>query len=87
MRFVRLSARYEEDVLGAPTVGYPTLSYNVGLNGERRLGSGIAFVDEVTCIRELQVNANRIEGWRRTESYKLYQQVRIGELDICSDSI
>lgn len=74
-RFVRLAARYEEDMLGAPMVGYPTALYTVGPNGERTLGSGIAFVDEITCMRELQINANRIEGWRRTESYKLCQEV------------
>ncbi|TCD66558.1 hypothetical protein EIP91_001226 [Steccherinum ochraceum] len=73
-RFVRLAARYEEDILGLnTTIGYPSGSYSDrGLDGPH-LGSGICFTDEAAGARELAANASRIEAWRRTESYSLYQ--------------
>lgn len=58
-------------------VGWPSSLYTERPEG-RKLGSGIAFVDEASCARELAHNAARIEAWRRTESYTLYQIVRIG---------
>jgi hypothetical protein len=76
-RFVRLAARYEEDVLGLETtIGYPSASFTELPGEEPRLGSGLCFADEATCVRELAANASRIEAWRRTESYTLWQQVR-----------
>ncbi|KAI0703720.1 spindle pole body interacting protein [Cytidiella melzeri] len=74
-RFVRLAARYEEDVLGLETtIGYPGTVY-IELPGEEpRLGSGLCFADEAAGARELAANASRIEAWRRTESYTLWEQ-------------
>ncbi|KAH9947502.1 spindle pole body interacting protein [Amylocystis lapponica] len=67
-RFVRLAARYEEDAMGSTAIGYPTVAYSEG-----RLGSGMSFSDEGTYLKELSMNASRIEAWRTTESYRLYQ--------------
>ncbi|KAI0090336.1 docking domain of Afi1 for Arf3 in vesicle trafficking-domain-containing protein [Irpex rosettiformis] len=74
-RFVRLAARFEEDVLGInTTIGYPGVSYIESSGEEPRLGSGLCFTDEAAGVRELAANASRIEAWRRTESYELWQQ-------------
>ncbi|CCM03276.1 uncharacterized protein FIBRA_05404 [Fibroporia radiculosa] len=72
-RFVRLAARYEEDTMGSTMIGYPSATYSERPGEPRRLGSGIDFVDEGMCMREIAVNASRIEAWRRTESYTLFQ--------------
>lgn len=75
-RFVRLAARYEEDILGIQTtIGYPNAIYTERLGDHPRLGSGLCFSDEVAGHRELSANASRIDAWRRTESYTLYQVV------------
>lgn len=68
-RFVRLAARYEEEVLGPTKIGYPNIPFQDG-----HLGSGISFSDDAAAMRELASNANRIEGWRRTNSYHYFQQ-------------
>ncbi|KZT04479.1 spindle pole body interacting protein [Laetiporus sulphureus 93-53] len=73
MRFVRLAARYEEDTMGSTVIGFPSSTYSEHPGEPPRLGGGIGFVDEITCSRELAFNASRIEAWRRTESYTLYQ--------------
>lgn len=73
LRFVRLVARYEEDYLGGTKIGYPTTSYD---SYSQQLGSGIIFPDDVSATRELSINANRIEGWRRTKMYEYYMGVR-----------
>jgi hypothetical protein len=66
-RFVRLAARYEEEIQGSTKLNYPSYSFN----GEvLKLGSGMCFPDEATAARELAANTSRIEGWRRTNSYK-----------------
>ncbi|KZT66409.1 spindle pole body interacting protein [Daedalea quercina L-15889] len=72
LRFVRLAARYEEDTMGSTMIGWPSTPYSERPDG-RRLGGGIGFLDEATFSRELALNAARIEAWRRTESYTLYQ--------------
>ncbi|EKM58113.1 uncharacterized protein PHACADRAFT_139764 [Phanerochaete carnosa HHB-10118-sp] len=73
-RFVRLAARYEEEVLGLDTaIGFPTAAYSEGLGGEPKLGSGLCFSDEAVGARELAANASRIEAWRRTQSYELWK--------------
>ena len=69
---MRLAARYEEDTIGSTTIGYRSAAYS-----DSTLGSGMSFPDDVTYAREAAVNASRIEAWRRTESYKLYQSVRV----------
>ena len=74
-RFVLVASRYEEEVTGSTTVGYPSLAYTERPGEKPRLGSGVYFPDDVACARELAVNAGRIEGWRRTECYRLLQAV------------
>lgn len=70
-RFVRLASRYEEETYGTTSIDYPTLSFIPG-----RLGSGLVFytnnAEEIK--REIQGNAGRIEGWRRTKSYDAYKR-------------
>ncbi|THH12133.1 hypothetical protein EW145_g183 [Phellinidium pouzarii] len=72
LRFVRLVARYEEDYLGSTKIGYPSTSFSVAVDGYSQLGSGIIFPDDVSATKELAVNANRMEGWRRTKMYEYY---------------
>jgi len=70
-RFVRLASRYEEDVTGSTKFGYPSFPFTEATsNRPPQLGSGIVFSDEATRVKELSANANRIEGWRRTNSYQ-----------------
>lgn len=70
MRFVRLASRYEEEAFGSASFGFPTSSFNEGPDGYAKLGSGIVFIDEAQGLKELTLNASRIEGWRRTDLYK-----------------
>ncbi|KAI0792369.1 docking domain of Afi1 for Arf3 in vesicle trafficking-domain-containing protein [Abortiporus biennis] len=73
-RFVRLAARYEEEVLNSITsIGYPTAGYSERPGENPRLGSGLLFIDDAAGARELSANSSRIEAFRRTESYKLFQ--------------
>ena len=75
-RFVRLASRYEEESTGYTTIGFKSRPFTDGAPGEfGRLGSGLNFWDESGGLRELQLNSNRIEGWRRTSGYRTYQQV------------
>ncbi|KAG5639106.1 hypothetical protein H0H81_006695 [Sphagnurus paluster] len=69
-RFVRLAARYEEEVTGLAKIGYPSSVFTEVPGRNPQLGSGIAFNDEVTCMKELTANAQRIEAWRKTNSYQ-----------------
>ncbi|KAH8113930.1 spindle pole body interacting protein [Phellopilus nigrolimitatus] len=71
-RFVRLVGRYEEEYMGSTKIGYPSSSFSVAVDGYSQLGSGIIFPDDVSATKELSVNANRIEGWRRTKMYEYY---------------
>ncbi|KAK7676155.1 hypothetical protein QCA50_020866 [Cerrena zonata] len=74
-RFIRLAARYEEDVLGQQTaIGFPSSQYSERIGDHPRLGSGLSFTDDAAGARELASNASRIEAFRRTESYHLYQE-------------
>lgn len=75
-RFVRLAARYEEEVTGTINFGHLS-SFFTEIPGQGpKLGSGIAFPDEATCSRELAANSHRIEAWRKTSSYQYYIAVR-----------
>jgi hypothetical protein len=74
-RFVRLASRYEEDTHGTTTIGYPATSFNEGHSNNSQLGSGIVFHDDAAGSRELQAYASRIEGWRRTAMYRIFQEV------------
>ncbi|RCH82369.1 hypothetical protein CU098_008114, partial [Rhizopus stolonifer] len=66
LRFVRLAALYEEQVYGHTNIGRHS-------NGVI-LGCGPVFVDEASKQRELKANANRIEGWRQSISYRYYER-------------
>jgi hypothetical protein len=68
-RFVRLASRYEEEVTGSTKLGFPSSCFTE-IPGRLQLGSGIVFSDEATCLRELSANAQRIEAWRKTNSYQ-----------------
>ncbi|KAA1472050.1 spindle pole body interacting protein [Dentipellis sp. KUC8613] len=73
-RFVRLASKYEEDVLGVTSIGYPSASFTEGHGDHPQLGSGVVFIDEGAGQRELAIHASRIEGWRRTATYKNFQE-------------
>jgi hypothetical protein len=73
-RFVRLSSRYEEDILGATTIGFPGVLFSEGPGDTSQLGSGIVFLDDVAGSREVTANASRIEGWRRTPMHRMFQE-------------
>ncbi|KAG6831578.1 hypothetical protein H0H87_004797 [Tephrocybe sp. NHM501043] len=69
-RFVRLASRYEEEVTGSTKIGFMSSSYSEQPGRRSQLGSGIAFSDEAAGMRELMANAQRIEAWRKTNSYQ-----------------
>ncbi|KAG6920236.1 hypothetical protein DXG01_005005 [Tephrocybe rancida] len=69
-RFVRLASRYEEEVNGSTRIGFVSSSFSDQPGRRVQLGSGIAFADEATGLRELTANAQRIEAWRKTNSYQ-----------------
>lgn len=73
MRFVRVASRYEEEVRGQTTIGFPSASFAPG-----RLGSGIVFGDDIAGQKELVSNAARIEGWMKTKMYEYFQAASIG---------
>lgn len=57
------------------TIGYLNSSYTDRSSEGPHLGSGICFTDDAAGVRELSANASRIEAFRRTETYQLYQTV------------
>ncbi|KAJ7049952.1 docking domain of Afi1 for Arf3 in vesicle trafficking-domain-containing protein [Mycena amicta] len=69
LRFVRLASRYEEDTTGSTKFGYPSTIFDNRLPNPR-LGSGIVFNDDYAGRREITANAQRIEAWRKTNSYE-----------------
>ncbi|KAI0760198.1 spindle pole body interacting protein [Fomes fomentarius] len=73
MRFVRVASRYEEDAFGSTSIGYPSSAYFERPGEKPRLGSGAFFTDDSALAKELALNMGRIEAWRRTECYKLFQ--------------
>ncbi|KAI9247594.1 docking domain of Afi1 for Arf3 in vesicle trafficking-domain-containing protein [Helicostylum pulchrum] len=64
-RFVRLAAIYEEHVYHTTKIGWNLPN--------TALGYGPVFSDDASMKRELHANAQRIEGWRQSISYKSYQ--------------
>ena len=77
-RFLQIASRYEEDTLRLTYVGYPCAQYlSNSRTGQSTLGSGIRFSDEVTGLRELSLNAARIDGWRKSPSYEYWVQVSV----------
>lgn len=75
-RFVRLASRYEEEITGTTAFGFPSLHFSETPGRPPKLGSGIAFSDDTTCLKELAANSHRIEAWRKTNSYKYLVAVR-----------
>ncbi|KZV67875.1 spindle pole body interacting protein [Peniophora sp. CONT] len=71
-RFVRLASKYEEDLTGSTTIGFPTTVFS-GSGEKGRLGGGMMWTDDMSGPRELQANASRIDGFRGTEVYKALQ--------------
>src|SRR5271167_4494447 len=72
-RFVRLTALYEIETFGSTKIGMMPENTDHG----NILGTGLAFQDENSKLREVAANVNRIEGWRQTISYKYYMLVGI----------
>lgn len=62
--FVRSTARHEEYYYGSTTLAPPCQPF---LNGQ--LGSGALYADRETELKDIQVNASRIDGWRNTNAY------------------
>lgn len=67
-RFIRLAARYEQDVIGSTKIGYSSRSASQG-----QLGSGMTFPDDATKAKEMHLNLYRIEGWRKSKSYQYWK--------------
>ncbi|KAK4689547.1 hypothetical protein P7C73_g555, partial [Tremellales sp. Uapishka_1] len=68
-RFVSLASFQEYQHQGSTKIGYPTTSFR-----NNTLGSGTVFADDVARQREMWANGHRIDAWRKTRSYKLYQE-------------
>jgi hypothetical protein len=81
-RFVRLAARYDEEVNGLTKIGFPTLSFSERYGDRPRLGSGAVFNDESAAAREMMANASRIEAWKKTKMCEYYEPVRCYRLFI-----
>jgi len=74
-RFVRLASRYEEETTGTTTIGFRSRPFVDGPAGDfGQLGSGLNFWDEGAGVRELQLNASRIQGWKTTISFRYLQE-------------
>jgi hypothetical protein len=54
--------------------------FNEGPGDTSQLGSGVIFLDDVAGSREVTANASRIEGWRRTPTHHMYQEVILSHL-------
>ena len=86
-RFLRIAARYEENLTGTTDIGFTTHGFSEtgvspalaglgiaqGFGGS--LGSGIVLADEHVSMREVSTNASRVEGWRNTKSYDYWREV------------
>ncbi|EAU91626.1 MesA protein [Coprinopsis cinerea okayama7 len=70
LRFVRLASRYEEETTGSTKFGFPSSPFTEVPGQPPQLGSGLAFNDEASCLKELASNAHRIEAWKKTNSYQ-----------------
>ena len=75
-RFVRLAARYEEELFNSTKIGYPSAPFTGGPAVYAQLGSGLIFTDEVAGSKEINASASRIEAWRHTKMYEYYSLVR-----------
>lgn len=73
-----MASKYEEDIFGSTTIGFPCLAFQPPTtNSAGSLGSGAIYVDEMSKAKELSANAGRIEGFRMTPTYALYQRVSL----------
>ncbi|KAF9159442.1 hypothetical protein DFQ26_006521 [Actinomortierella ambigua] len=70
-RFIQLASHYEAHTLGHTTIG---ICKQNTPESAKYLGTGLVFQDETSKMKELAMNANRIEGWRGTTSYKYLQR-------------
>jgi hypothetical protein len=77
LRFVRVASRYEEEVRGQTSIGFPSSAY-----AEGRLGSGIVFLDDSNGQKELIANASRIEAWTKTGTYLNFQAAGLSSRDL-----
>ncbi|KAL7423106.1 hypothetical protein Q5752_002405 [Cryptotrichosporon argae] len=68
-RFVRLASYQEFIATGTTRIGWPAQAWRDG-----QLGSGAVFADEQARSREMWANGHRIDAWRRTKSYRLFQK-------------
>ncbi|KAG8728498.1 hypothetical protein FRC12_021693 [Ceratobasidium sp. 428] len=75
-RFVRIAARWEEDVYGVTKIDHPLRPFSDGT-----LGSGATFADEALVSREMPSNAWRIAAWRETTFYNSYAKDFATHLD------
>ncbi|KAF9258849.1 mesa protein [Marasmius fiardii PR-910] len=72
-RFVRIASRYEEEIIGTTSIGYPNTSFVEGTSTRPpQLGGGTVFTDDQAGYKELSANAHRIEAWRKTNSYHYF---------------
>ena len=69
-RFVRLAGHQEYLHTGSTRIAYPSVSYREG-----QLGSGVVFADDQQRQREMWAHGHRIDAWRKTKSYRLYEKV------------
>lgn len=84
-RFVRLAARYDEELNGSTKMGFPTFPFSERHGDRPRLGSGVVFIDESAASREMMANASRIEAWRKTKMCEYYEPDF--QASLASDSI
>ncbi|KAI9345797.1 stabilization of polarity axis-domain-containing protein, partial [Zopfochytrium polystomum] len=68
-RFIDVTATYEIETIGTTGIGFTAMN-----TGNVEVGVGTFFVDEIAKRKELAMMKNRIEGWRKSKSYLLYQK-------------
>jgi hypothetical protein len=62
---------------GSTKISYPTSGFSESLVSRvTKLGSGIVFVDDAIGMKEIVVNAHRIDAFRKTSSYHYCVLVR-----------
>lgn len=70
IRFIRLTARYEQDTTGSTKIDFPSKAFKDG-----HLGSGMTFSDDFVKSREMDLNRPRMEGWKKSRSYQYWKEV------------
>ena len=69
-RFVDVTAAYELETIGTTGIGLTPIN-----TGNADLGIGAYFKSDVSKRKEMIMLRNRMEGWRSSRSYLLYQRV------------